>query len=660
MKQKYIIFTVIISLMSSLIVPTMSVANSEQIFSDLPSTHWAHKFITKMNIREVVNGYTDNTFKPNQGINQLEAISMIVRFLGYEDEANSAKGLEVSEDNELYVYIQNVPDWAKGNVLVAARLGLISTASAAGFNPTEEATRAWLAKLLITAIQKHGTISVSSSGLSFNDSNSIPSWARDEVNLATSLNIITGYPDGTFKPERTVTRAEMTALLYKSEEYINSSYLKNVVKGSIEVKQDDALIINVGKNELIKVLLNDTAVIYQGDQRIDYSKLRTTDNVSIVTNNNNVILYLDLIDTSERRTNEIEGRVYLLDVNNQLLTLEDDNKTFLSYKLTSNTVVIKNNSQISIGQLNNYDKVKVLIEENEIKQIEVVDAYQQQKVAEIISLNSKEQVVTVKHTDNTFEVISVKNSVKLLDKQGGIITFEQLSTGEVVNINYHQDKVDSIQIPLNQVSDYTISKLSNRYVTVVRNGKTEEIDFDAAIKVSIKGYAEPSTSDLQIGDRIKVNIKNEKIVELEVLNRERKAYILDGKDTSASALRVKDIQTEQLSYISYDNNVKIYHNNASQTTLSNLYSTDRIYVNIQDGKVIRIDKAVAGTYELREKFPEYNLLKVRGMNNRTHDYFYSTETVIKINGSVGNIARIEVDDYINIYSVGNQILEISK
>ncbi|MBI5701548.1 S-layer homology domain-containing protein [Candidatus Saganbacteria bacterium] len=41
-------------------------------------------------------------------------------------------------------------------------------------------------------------------------------WARQQVSLISMLNIVTGYPDGSFKPEGNITRAEMAALLMRS------------------------------------------------------------------------------------------------------------------------------------------------------------------------------------------------------------------------------------------------------------------------------------------------------------------------------------------------------------------------------------------------------------------------------------------------------------
>ncbi|WP_425622572.1 S-layer homology domain-containing protein [Brevibacillus borstelensis] len=42
---------------------------------------------------------------------------------------------------------------------------------------------------------------------------SVNHWARNDILLMTQLGLLKGYPDGTFKPEKTITRAEYAALL---------------------------------------------------------------------------------------------------------------------------------------------------------------------------------------------------------------------------------------------------------------------------------------------------------------------------------------------------------------------------------------------------------------------------------------------------------------
>ena len=53
----------------------------------------------------------------------------------------------------------------------------------------------------------------------FTDETTIPTWAKDHINKLVSLKIIKGYPDGGFRPAKTISRAEGAALIYQ---YMNN------------------------------------------------------------------------------------------------------------------------------------------------------------------------------------------------------------------------------------------------------------------------------------------------------------------------------------------------------------------------------------------------------------------------------------------------------
>ena len=55
-------------------------------FSDVPYTHWAAPFVDYAQSLGIISGYTDGTFKPDQTVTYNEAITMVVKALGYRDE----------------------------------------------------------------------------------------------------------------------------------------------------------------------------------------------------------------------------------------------------------------------------------------------------------------------------------------------------------------------------------------------------------------------------------------------------------------------------------------------------------------------------------------------------------------------------------------------
>lgn len=80
------------------------------------------------------------------------------------------------------------------------------------FQPSKEITRAEFVTLLSKAL----ALQTVASTTSFADEEAVPAWAKSEIAAAVQAGIVTGYGDNTFKPDRTITRAEMAVMMAKA------------------------------------------------------------------------------------------------------------------------------------------------------------------------------------------------------------------------------------------------------------------------------------------------------------------------------------------------------------------------------------------------------------------------------------------------------------
>ncbi len=97
--------------------------------------------------------------------------------------------------------------WAKSYVQKAVQSGFVSGYSDGTFRPDRSITRAEFTKMLNAAIGNTGTTDIS-----FEDVDA-SSWYYDDVRKGTAAGYIAGYEDGTFGPDRTITRQEAAVLL---------------------------------------------------------------------------------------------------------------------------------------------------------------------------------------------------------------------------------------------------------------------------------------------------------------------------------------------------------------------------------------------------------------------------------------------------------------
>lgn len=97
--------------------------------------------------------------------------------------------------------------WVEDSVKSLIEQGILNGYPDGSFRPDQSITRAELAKTLATAYE----LTAASRQKQFTDTKG--HWAEDFIAALTEAKIITGYPDGSFKPEAPVTRAEMVVML---------------------------------------------------------------------------------------------------------------------------------------------------------------------------------------------------------------------------------------------------------------------------------------------------------------------------------------------------------------------------------------------------------------------------------------------------------------
>ncbi|SDD83461.1 immunoglobulin-like domain-containing protein, partial [Paenibacillus sp. cl123] len=104
--------------------------------------------------------------------------------------------------------------WAEPEICEAAALGIVEGVDAQTFMPDVRVTRTEFAVMLLRT--QRIPISNEAVPMPFLDKESIPEWARQAIRTAVAKGVLDGFLDGTLRPQQTVSRAEMAAMLAKS------------------------------------------------------------------------------------------------------------------------------------------------------------------------------------------------------------------------------------------------------------------------------------------------------------------------------------------------------------------------------------------------------------------------------------------------------------
>lgn len=150
-----------------------------------------------------VNGYPDGTVKPTGDVTRAEVAAILYRVM----DADCVKTYETTRCSFSDVVRG---DWF--NLYVATLENadvIVDTRTNGKFRPNEAITRAELAAMLAQFAD------IKSAANSFNDV-SARHWASDEIAVCAKMGWINGYPDGSFRPDATITRAEMMAMINRA------------------------------------------------------------------------------------------------------------------------------------------------------------------------------------------------------------------------------------------------------------------------------------------------------------------------------------------------------------------------------------------------------------------------------------------------------------
>lgn len=166
------------------------------------SGHWAESAIMQAVAKKIVNGYLDNTFRPNATITRAEFTVMLANAL--KPGKGSVNPIKFSDE---------IPVWAQEAVDLAVTNGWVSGDGNNRFRAGDPITRAEMVKMLGVALGwKTDEIGASA----FADRSLIPAWALPYVDAGNALGLIQGRDGGQFAPTATATRAEVTVLLMRS------------------------------------------------------------------------------------------------------------------------------------------------------------------------------------------------------------------------------------------------------------------------------------------------------------------------------------------------------------------------------------------------------------------------------------------------------------
>lgn len=174
-------------------------------FRDVSANYWAAPFIYQLAALNIIDGYPDGSYRPDQPVTRAE-FAAIIR--GAFDEAEVRQAINFLDVDRRY--------WAYGAIQETYRMGFLSTVANNLFRPVNSISKGDVLFALATGLRLSTTTSTDTL-LSVYSQTNFSAEQRTLLAALTEQGIVVNYPDiRSISLDRTITRAEVAVIVYQT------------------------------------------------------------------------------------------------------------------------------------------------------------------------------------------------------------------------------------------------------------------------------------------------------------------------------------------------------------------------------------------------------------------------------------------------------------
>ncbi|NEQ42608.1 MAG: S-layer homology domain-containing protein [Leptolyngbya sp. SIOISBB] len=229
--------------------PVAAQTQTQIQFSDVSANYWAREFITSLAARDIIAGFPDGTFRPNEPVTRAQYAAMVRQAFNQASVRSATNFVDVSANY-----------WASAAIREADMMGFLSGYPGGEFRPNQNIPRAQVLVSLANGLNY--TASSQSSLQIYRDATQIPDYAVASIAAATERSLVVNYPDvQSLRPNQIATRADVAAFIYQalaSQNQVATVSSPYIVGQSVTVSQSTiaaGTLLRVAYDESDKVVI---------------------------------------------------------------------------------------------------------------------------------------------------------------------------------------------------------------------------------------------------------------------------------------------------------------------------------------------------------------------------------------------------------------------
>jgi parallel beta-helix repeat protein len=186
------------------VAATVDLPTGQTAFRDVPEGYWARAYIEALAAKNIIAGFPDGTFKPNEPVTRAQFATIVTKALNPPMKRAGINFRDVASNF-----------WAYGAIQSAYRSEFLAGYPDGRFQPQQQIPRV---QALVSLANGLGLTANDQNVLSFySDAAQIPNYAISPVAAATARQLVINYPTARqLNPNRPATRAEIAAFVYQA------------------------------------------------------------------------------------------------------------------------------------------------------------------------------------------------------------------------------------------------------------------------------------------------------------------------------------------------------------------------------------------------------------------------------------------------------------
>lgn len=616
---------------------------------------------------------SDN-FLPSTAASRAWVAQLIVRMMEAEDELPNVARTSFTDDSQ-------IPTWAKNYVSLAADKGIVAgIATATGsleFRPNTSVTRAQLATM-ISRCDKYMADVPGQMPMA-----TVSSVSGQQINLqhqngSTSSHFISSGAVLVDGNEKQISYQNLQAgnlIRYTTNasglisfvEVVNQkdynvppvNQASTITGGVVQYYADNnILIIQEKDGRLHTYPVSSNAIIKDSQRNYAVSDLQVDDQV-VITVKDDAITNIDI--TSKSTTGVTKGKIFALDLERGLVTLES-NSRYTSYSISERVMVEYGGIRFpTVRDLRVGDEVEITLKDNMVDYIKLLNAYQKDELSgKIVAISASDYILTIRTTDGMLKAYEVSPRADITVQGISKPVLGDLQVDDSISFTTENNMVMEIAVTSrsfqNEVYGEVITIDTSRMLITI-----EDEDDNLAI-YKIDDYVildidkrNPDLDDIRAG--MKVTLKLDKNVVHEIAFTNTVEGVIEQFDKNRTFVTLSTDQGRTNYRI--DGDVDIYFYSISRPDIDDLEVGHEIIATVEENIIKKIEVVETKTGQVTSVDVRRDRIVVKDGRREDTYRIYSDVKIIVPNMNRPTIDDINENDVVKLYFEGEELKEVT-